>query len=99
MKKIITCVLAMLGLTTACGRQNYEDTDVQGFAELIANPDVVLLDVRTAEEFAEGHIAGALNMDQAQSDFIEKFFGCIPDMCLWHFLKPEEHTNQVNCSR
>lgn len=68
----------MLGLTTACGRQNYEDTDVQGFAELIANPDVVLLDVRTAEEFAEGHIAGAVNMDQAQSDFIEKAQAALP---------------------
>ena len=66
MKKIITCVLAMMGLTTACGYQNYEDADVLGFAELIACPDVVLLDVRTAEEFAEGHIEGAMNIDQAQ---------------------------------
>jgi len=25
----------MFGLTTACGQQNYENTDVKGFAELI----------------------------------------------------------------
>ena len=78
MKKIITCVLAMLGLTTACGHQNYEDADVQGFAELIASPDVILLDVRTAEEFAEGHIEEALNIDQAQNDFIELVKAALP---------------------
>ena len=72
MKKIITCLLATLGLTTACGQQSYENADINGFAELIASPDVVLLDVRTAEEFAEGHIEGAVNIDQAQSDFIQK---------------------------
>ena len=51
MKKILTCLLATLGLTTACGLQNFENTDVQGFAELIADTNVVVLDVRTAAEF------------------------------------------------
>ena len=32
MKKIITCLLAALGLTTACGQSNYENTNVEGFA-------------------------------------------------------------------
>jgi len=71
MKKIFTCLLASLGLTTACGQQNFENVDVQGFSELIENPSVVLLDVRTASEFAEGHIEGAVNIDQGQSDFIK----------------------------
>lgn len=31
MKKIITCLVAMLGLTTACGQANYENVDVKGF--------------------------------------------------------------------
>ena len=72
MKKTVTCLLAMLGLTTACGQASYENADVKGFAELINNPNVVVLDVRTADEFKDGHLEGALNMDQAQSDFIEK---------------------------
>ena len=63
MRKIITCLLATLGLTSACGQQNFENTDVEGFAELTASPDVVILDVRTAEEFREGHIDGAVNID------------------------------------
>ena len=72
MKKIIICLLATLGLTTACSQQNFENTDVQGFAELIEDTSVVVLDVRTAAEFAEGHIQGAILIDQGQSDFVEK---------------------------
>jgi len=68
----------MLGLTTACGQQNFENVDVQGFSELIENPGVILLDVRTASEYAEGHIAGAMLIDQGQSDFMEKAKAALP---------------------
>ena len=78
MKKILTCLLAVLGLTTACGQENFENTDVQGFAELIADSSVVILDVRTASEFAEGHIQGAILIDQNQSDFVEKAKAALP---------------------
>ena len=78
MKKIITCLLATLGLTTACGQHNYEDADVKGFSELIEDSGVVLLDVRTAAEYAEGHIEGAVLIDQGQSDFVEKAKAAIP---------------------
>ena len=33
------------------------------FAEKIAEPDVVVLDVRTPEEFNSGHIPNAINID------------------------------------
>ena len=72
MKKIITCFLATLGLTTACGQANYENTDVKGFAELIQNPDVQLLDVRTAEEYAEAHLDKAINIDVKKQGFIDQ---------------------------
>lgn len=36
------------------------------------NPKVVVLDVRTPEEFAKGHIAGAKNVDFKAADFAEK---------------------------
>ncbi len=78
MKKILTCLLAVLGLTTACGQGNFENTDVPGFAELIADSSVVILDVRTASEFAEGHIKGAILIDQGQSDFVEKAKSTLP---------------------
>lgn len=78
MKKILTCLLATLGLTTACGQQNFDNTDVNGFAELIADTNVVVLDVRTASEFAEGHLERAVNIDYYQSDFIEKVISVLP---------------------
>ena len=72
MKKIITCLLTILGLTSACGQGKYENTDAHGFAELIADSSVVILDVRTTAEYSEGHIQGAILIDQGKSDFIEK---------------------------
>jgi len=70
MKKILTLLLAALGLNTACS-QNFDNYEVKEFAELIADSNVVILDVRKADEFAEGHIQGAILIDQFQSDFIE----------------------------
>ncbi len=78
MKKILTCLLAVLGLTSACGQDNFENTDVQGFSELVADTNVVVLDVRTVEEFNEGHIKGAILNDQKQSDFIDKTKSLLP---------------------
>ena len=72
MKKIITCVLAALGLTVACGQEHYENTDVKGFSELLEDSNVIVLDVRTINEYTEEHIEGALNIDQSQEDFIQK---------------------------
>ena len=78
MKKILTCLLATLGLTTACGQQNFENTDVQGFSELVADSNVVVLDVRTVAEFTEGHIERAILIDQGQSDFVERAKATLP---------------------
>jgi rhodanese-related sulfurtransferase len=39
---------------------------------LRANHDAVLLDVRTPEEFEEGHLPGALNIDIRGYDFHEQ---------------------------
>ena len=54
MKKIISCLLALLGLNTACGQQPYTDMSVDEFDNLIAQPDVQLLDVRMAKEVERG---------------------------------------------
>ena len=78
MKKIVSCLLAMLGLTSACGQQNFENTDIQGFSKLMTNPEVVLLDVRTETEYAEEHIEGAVLIDQKQDDFMEKAKTMLP---------------------
>jgi rhodanese-related sulfurtransferase len=44
--------------------------DAAGAAELLASdPHVVVLDVRTPSEFADGHVAGAVNIDYRADDF------------------------------
>ena len=67
MKRLIPLfVLIMSGCATN-GR--FESVDEAQFAEVIKNPDVQLVDVRTADEYNSGHIVGAENMDVNQSDF------------------------------
>ena len=78
MKKVIACLLASLGLNTACAQAGYDNADVKGFAVLMNDPNVVVLDVRSAEEFKEGHIEGSLNIDQAPDNFIEKAKAALP---------------------
>jgi rhodanese-related sulfurtransferase len=39
------------------------------FSEVIAQPGVIILDVRTPEEFNAGHIANAININMADSNF------------------------------
>ena len=78
MNRLLTCLLAVLGLNTACGQQNFENADVQGFAELVRDSNVVVLDVRTADEFAEGHIERAVNIDYKKDDFMDKAKAALP---------------------
>lgn len=77
MKRIITSILALLGLA-ACSQQGYENMDVNAFASRIADQDVVLLDVRTAEEYDDGHIQNAINIDVKQDGFIEEAKSTLP---------------------
>lgn len=62
MNKLSTLLLALFGLgsSSACSQAPYANADVQAFSEFIAD-DVQLLDVRTAAEYAEGHLSGAVN--------------------------------------
>lgn len=72
MRNLFTFLLSVLGLNTACSQQNYESRDVSGFADLLRQADVTLLDVRTADEYGSGHIAGAINIDVKGDDFMER---------------------------
>ena len=55
-----------------------ENFNVEQFGELIKDTTVVLLDVRTPEEFAQGCIEGALNIDVKDSLFIQNVQAAIP---------------------
>lgn len=50
-----------------------ESITPEAAAQLIKeSSDVVVLDIRTPEEFAEGHVAGAVNVDFRADSFEEK---------------------------
>lgn len=54
----------------------FSNVGVDEFQTFIANP-VVLLDVRTRDEFDEGHIAGATLVDVNDSTFVEQAMAVI----------------------
>lgn len=47
----------------------FENISPAAFADKLQEPGVMLIDVRTPEEFAEGHLAGAINMNINDSGF------------------------------
>ena len=71
MKKIIAFLLGLLGLSVNASAQSdsIKTVDAAQFAEIIKSDSVVLVDVRTAEEYAAGHIPNAKNIDVLKSDF------------------------------
>ena len=74
MKKIIALLLGLLGLTTNASAQSdsIKTVDAAQFAEFIKSDSVFLVDVRTAEEYAAGHIPSAKNVDVLKSDFKDR---------------------------
>lgn len=50
----------------------YSNVNVDEFMSLIADANVQLLDVRTQEEYDEGHIAGAMLVDVNDSAFVSQ---------------------------
>lgn len=71
MKKLLTAILAALGIGMgACAQNLYEDVDVNRFEQIIKSDSVQLVDVRKLDEFAEGHIAGAIHIDVLTTSFL-----------------------------
>lgn len=67
---------------TACSsneKQGFQSVTVQEFANIIADTTtVILVDVRTAEEYGSGHIENALNIDVKQDDFEKNAINMLP---------------------
>lgn len=64
MKKLLAIIFVSTLALTSCGAGgNVVNQNSAEFAKTISDKSVVILDVRTAGEFAEGHIAGAINID------------------------------------
>jgi rhodanese-related sulfurtransferase len=74
MKKAVAlavAAIASVGLLAGCSSSNeaIKKVDPVEFSEVVAQPGVIVLDVRTPEEFNAGHIANAININLEGSDF------------------------------
>lgn len=71
------CIFS-LGLWACSGKQKteYKNLTSAQFEELIKNPEVQILDVRTLAEHMEGHIVGSININVKD----ENFASCIDDL-------------------
>ena len=71
-KSLFILMLSILGFI-GCTAQNGSSIDSKEAYRLIkADANIAILDVRTAKEFADGHVAGAVNIDVNQTDFAQK---------------------------
>jgi rhodanese-related sulfurtransferase len=74
---------SLLALVVACGGTTTAAVELVApsvaAATIADTPGVVVVDVRTPEEFAEGHIANAVNIDVGAPDFRERLEGLDPD--------------------
>jgi len=70
MNKLFTAISGVFILLSSCsGGQNQNDISIDKFQKKIATERHLLVDVRTAEEFADGHIKGAINIDYLAENF------------------------------
>lgn len=74
MKRFLNLLAAVccIWLAVACNAPagKLKSVEKAEFAQIIGDGSVVLLDVRTPQEFSEGHIEGAMNIDVKDSLFI-----------------------------
>lgn len=71
MKPFSVIIAALFCGLVSCIAQTkgYKSVEVEEFSQVIADANVVRLDVRSAEEYATGHIADAINIDVRKPDF------------------------------
>ena len=70
MRKGIYLIVMCLSFIFGCqAKSGFTSVDAKAFAEEIAKPQVQLVDVRTAEEYKQGHIPAAVNIDVNSPDF------------------------------
>ncbi len=65
----------LAALFYGCGNKAIKTVNTDEFAEVTTQKDVRLIDVRTPEEYATGHLQGAENINVKAADFAERIKG------------------------
>ena len=69
MKKIIAFLAITFLLTSCAGSAGVTNLDASAFLEKSQEANVVVIDVRTSAEYAQGHLANAINIDVEAGNF------------------------------
>ena len=72
-------------LLAACGKA--QDMAIADFSADDLKDGAVLVDVRTPEEFEQGHLEGALNIDWFSPDFASQWEGIDKDQTVYVYCK------------
>ena len=72
MKKIISLLGAAAFLLTSCSSGAVGKVDAQTWISKAQSTQAQIIDVRTADEFSSGHIAGAINIDVEGGTFSDQ---------------------------
>lgn len=75
---VITILLLCTFMSCKAQVSGFKSVDVNEFENVISDKQVVRLDVRTAAEYASGHLDGAINIDVLKEDFESKVTATIP---------------------
>lgn len=80
MKTIFTSFATALCGLVGCTAQtaDFKSLSVDDFEQTISDAAIVRLDVRTPQEYAEGHISSAINIDVQSTDFDAKASATLP---------------------
>lgn len=80
MRNIFFILFTLLCGLSACTAQpsKYQSLDVEGFKKAISDTNTILLDVRTASEYADGHLYSAIHIDVQAEDFLQKALAILP---------------------
>lgn len=82
MKKVIFALIMSFSFFGLFGQNKtqFKSVNVDTFAKFIDSQDVVILDVRTAAEYVEGHIPGTdFNIDVLKDDFTKQALEKLPE--------------------
>lgn len=75
MKKVIAILFGIFLVSSLHAQQDpdFKVIDADKYEQAVNRKHVQLVDVRTAEEYKEGHIKGAVNIDFFADDFVKQF--------------------------
>ena len=96
---MLAALSIMLVFSAACRAQDDRLLEPTAAAELLSrnrdNPGFIILDVRTAQEFRQGYIEGAVLLDYYAPDFRERFAQLDRDATVFTYCRSGNRSSHV----